>query len=338
MPGTIDLRQSEPLEGTVDAAPLTVTASELWDSDSDHVAGKVRTACLETGFFCIQADTQLQTVIDTTLARMQAFFEIDDNDPRKLAVCQDDSRRGWCPRFSEPAYQPGTISSLEAFDIGLDDIGHTGESGCWPDVDGFRAAASQCWSALNRSGDRVLELLAQAAGIDTGFFRSRCDSRALNSMRLLHYAADNPLPDKRNVGIAAHTDFECITLLYQDSPGLEIRTVDGRWQEAEAGDGRLIVMLDDMIERWTNGRFKATGHRVRETDATRFSIVLFVAANDNQTIAPLEAFISPSNPSHYPPVSQAQHLEAEVRRASDNAECIKREAAASDSQAASGAS
>ena len=149
--------------------------------------------------------------------------------------------------------------------------------------------------------------------MEKNFLASRCQTRELNSFRLLHYAGDVPASDKEDVGISAHTDFECITLLYQDSPGLELRATDGRWLDADIGVGRIIVMLDDMLERWTNGNFSATGHRVRQTGKQRFSIVMFIAVDDGLTIAPLEQFTSADNPPRYRPVTQAAHLDAEIR-------------------------
>ena len=323
MPGTIDLRQSDPLAGEMNMSRLSLSAADLHNVGDAGVVDRVRVACLDTGFFCIEPDAGLRSLITATVERMQLFFDLDDDDPRKQAVRQDDKRRGWRPRFTEPAYQPGTISSLEAFDFGHEDIAAGDGDNCWPDVEDFRSTTSQCWSGLHQVAGQVLELLALAAGIERDFFRSNCSSRALNSMRLLHYAADNPRQDERNVGISAHTDFECITLLYQDAPGLELQSNAGDWWDAGTSDGRLIVMLDDMLERWTNGYFTATGHRVRETTERRFSIVLFVAVDDDVTVAPLKPFVSRENPSRYAAIKPSQHLQKELERAVENAKRLK---------------
>jgi isopenicillin N synthase-like dioxygenase len=277
----------------------------------------VRSACLNAGFFGIEPDPPQRECLDAMLAHMGTFFGLPDSDPRKQSACHDASRSGWQPRYSEPAYQPGTISTLEAYDFGLQEL--TQSTAPWPEIARFREDAEECWASFHQTAAQVLAALAAAADLESGYFAERCNSQSLDSMRLLHYAGDTTVADDRNVGIAAHTDFECITLLYQDAPGLELLSVDGRWHDATTGVGRIIVMLDDMIERWTNGFFQATGHRVRETEERRMSIVLFVAANDDVTIAPLDRFVSDSNPAKYAPVRQEQHLEDEVRRARKNA-------------------
>ena len=183
----------------------------------------------------------------------------------------------------------------------------------------FRDSSEDCWRTYLEIADAVLEKLAEAAGVEAATFVERCDSRELNTLRLLNYAPDEAPADKRRVGIAAHTDFECITLLYQDAAGLELCDADGHWQDAPMRDGRLVVMLGDMLERWTNGTFRATGHRVRNTAHPRRSIVMFIAANDELVIEPLAEFVSAETPAKFEAVTQAAHIDAEVQRAKDNA-------------------
>ena len=91
MPGTSDLNQADPIVGIVNDSITSVTASDLRENRSQQFVDVVRTACRETGFFCIQPDPEQRTIIARTLHRMQQFFAIDDKDPRKQEVRQDDS-------------------------------------------------------------------------------------------------------------------------------------------------------------------------------------------------------------------------------------------------------
>lgn len=318
MPSTSDLNQSAPLDGATDAATPVFLAQEFLATPGTDLVARVQRACLETGFLIIEPTSDMSATIASTVGRMQEFFLLDDDDRRKQDVRQDDSRRGWRPRFTEPAYQPGTKASLEAFDLGVDEI-RSRQARAWPAVPAFSDTVSRCWDDFLHLADAVLAVVGRAAGLDEQFLNSRCQTRELNSFRLLHYAGGLAASNDQDVGIAAHTDFECITLLYQDTPGLELRTTGDQWIDAVAGVGRIVVMLDDMIERWTNGYFSATGHRVRQTGHQRFSIVMFMAVDDGVTIAPLEQFVSGDNPPRYEPVTQAAHLAAEIRRARSNA-------------------
>ena len=123
---------------------------------------------------------------------------------------------------------------------------------------------------------------------------------------------------KANVGISAHTDFECMTLILQTAPGLELLASDGGWYDVPGNDGRLVVMIDDMMERWANGLFSATGHRVRHTGEQRYSIVMFFAVNDDEIVAPLPAFVAENNPARYPAAGQREHLNRELEKAALN--------------------
>ncbi|MDH3747531.1 MAG: hypothetical protein OER97_04945 [Gammaproteobacteria bacterium] len=318
MPSTIELNQAGAVVGQVADGVSCIRADDLLSGDRHHLVDAVRTACTETGFFYVDVTSSQRETLAATLIQMERFFSLDDRDPQKQNSRQDERDYGWVPKYSEPAYQPGTVSSLEAFDFGLANV-KDAETGIWPTLPDFRGTCTQCWRDYLVLSEAILEVVARAAGMDADFLTEQCNSRSLNTMRLLYYEGDTAASTNDEVGISAHTDFECITLLYQTAPGLELLDVNGQWLDAPTRDGRIVVLLDDMLERWTNGVFKASGHRVRSTEEQRFSIVMFIAANDDIEIAPLPQFVSSSSPSRYAPITQAQHIENEVRRAKENA-------------------
>lgn len=318
MPSTIELRQTDPVVGRVTDAVLCIQADELDGEVAEDLVIAVRNACMEQGFFYIDLSAVQQNSLGRALYQMDRFFALQDDDPRKLATKQGQGDYGWVPRGSEPAYQPGTVSSLEAFDYGKANLANP-EAPVWPPLPGFQSDLALCWQDYGELGDAVLRVLALAAGLPAAWISDRCNSRDLNTMRLLHYPAEPEMDSERNVGIAAHTDFECITLLYQDSAGLELLNAHGDWLDAPAQDGRLIVLLGDMLERWTNSTFKASGHRVRNTPERRYSIVQFFAVNEDVEVAPLAPFITAETPAKFTAVRQEQHISDEVSRATENA-------------------
>jgi len=319
VPDTRSLNQSDPVAGQLDAEVPIFSAEEFEGESKQVIAEHVRDACHQFGFFYVDLDRGQQSAVNNVLHEMGRFFAIPDDDPEKQRIRQGIDQTGWVPKFTEPAYQPGTVSSLEAFDCDRDDIDGHAQRNIWPALPGFREVVAECWSNYVGLADGILDVLGRAAGIAPEFLVNQCDSRELNTMRLLHYAADAPQQGDSNVGIAAHTDFECITLIYQDAPGLELTDPSGKWFDAPIAGGRIVVLLGDMLERWTNGYFKATGHRVRETEEQRFSIVVFIAANDGLQVAPLPRFVSESSPALYDPITQAQHIDNELRRSRENA-------------------
>jgi isopenicillin N synthase-like dioxygenase len=317
LPRTIDLKQSDRVHGTVADSVLCISADELLNSNEDDLVDVVRSACIEPGFFFVDLSSSQQESLSTALVQMERFFSLPDDDPRKQDVRQDDTAdTGWVPKFTEPAYQPDTVSSLEAYDFDIENVARSDDDR-WPRLSNFRIDLTACWDDWTKLGDYILRLIARAANMPADFLSEHCNSQALSTMRLLHYGPEKISTD-RNVGISAHTDFECITLLYQTAPGLELLDVKGSWLDAPVRDGCIVVLLDDMLEHWTNGLFRATGHRVRNTEELRFSIVKFVAANGDIEIAPLPQFVTAESPQRYPPISQEEHIDNEIQRAKGN--------------------
>lgn len=318
MPLTSELQQSDPVRGQKHVP--TIDVRELADP-GDSVIARIRDACLNTGFFYLDHIFDDRGTIGPVLGQMRAFFDLDDTDPVKQAVniAETKAEQGWTPLFGELPYQPGTVAHVESFDCGRRPPPDGGDPpNVWPELPQFRRDVRACWDTLTEAGNAVLGALALAAGLDAGFFTKRCNSQQFNTMRLLNYPENDTPATDTDVGISAHTDFECITFILQTAPGLELLATDGNWYDVPGHDGRLVVMLDDMMERWTNGMFQATGHRVRNTGDQRFSIVMFFAVNDDEIVAPLPEFVSDDRPARFDAVGQREHLQNELERAARN--------------------
>ena len=257
------------------------------------------------------------------MAQAKAFFSLDDSDPHKQRVRRGNADFGWMPTYSEPAYQPGTVSRLESFDCGVDNVRRDTVGDPWPDLPGFREGICDSWEHVSALGNSALSALSAAAGLGHEFLPLACNTQELNSFRLLRYPQIAADLKAREVGISAHTDFECITLIYQSAPGLEVYGADDRWYDLPASDGSFVVLLGDMLERWTNGTFRATGHRVRNTAHERFSIVMFFAVNAEIVIEPLPQFRSSNDTALYSPVTQESHIDFEVEKARQNANALE---------------
>lgn len=312
MVATQDLNYGDPVSGRIDASVPRIASGDLSKRDWRLTVPAAADACERLGFLCLDLEPRSRRVLDAVLQAMQRFFVLPD--PEKAPFEADDAGHGWTPSFREPAYQPGTISNVESFDVRRSSV-EAGNGAMWPQIRGFRDVVADCWNEYLRIGDAVLELLARVVEITPDCFAANCGSRELNTLRLLHYPGSAAASTPADVGIAAHTDFECITLLYQTAPGLELRRTDGAWIDAPTAQGTLIVLLNDMLETWTNGRIQATGHRVRRTSEERFSIVMFVAVDDDVTVAPLPSFVSGDAPARYAAVRQREHIHREMERA-----------------------
>jgi isopenicillin N synthase-like dioxygenase len=301
----------------------------LFENDAparERVSTEIRRACLETGFFYIHNTCISDDLIGATLEQMQRFFSLHDDDPRKRAAHSSlgPGGTGWGPMFCEPAYQPGTVAHLESFDLSppMEWVGNQEQAAklgiypnLWPNLPGFREVVDTYYLAARQLGQALFEAFADAMGLPREFFVTRATRHAPSTMRLLNYPGQRRVSDRSNVGIAAHTDFECFTIMYQTAPGLELTDNAGRWWQAPANIGQYTVILGDMLERLSNGQWPATGHRVGITPWQRFSIILFNALDGDCPVAPLPQFVEAGRVPEYPATTQGGHIEEQIRRA-----------------------
>ena len=103
-------------------------------------------------------------------------------------------------------------------------------------------------------------------------------------LRLLHYPAQ---PGRTGVyGSAPHVDFGAITLLAQDDVGgLQVQGPGGDWIDVRPIPGAFVLNTGSVMRRWSNGRYKATPHRVmNDPSRERYSVAFFVDPHVTTTI------------------------------------------------------
>ena len=76
MPDTSTLNQADPVAGPID--DITVVDRAAFDGPSDDTIALIRSACRDTGYFCIGPDARQRECIDAALGRMRDFFALQD--------------------------------------------------------------------------------------------------------------------------------------------------------------------------------------------------------------------------------------------------------------------
>jgi isopenicillin N synthase-like dioxygenase len=134
-------------------------------------------------------------------------------------------------------------------------------------VPGFATDVSAAFVSALRFGEALVRrLLASPAVVAEAFTPSL--EAPCSSMRLLRYHAA-PTPGE------AHLDYELMTMLVSDAPGLEVRDAAGQWRQPEHGPDDLVIMAGDMLEASTRGAVESGLHRVT-ADRDRHAAVVFV--------------------------------------------------------------
>ena len=170
----------------------------------------------------------------------------------------------------------------------------------WPDLAGFREAVTAFEAAAEPVARRLLQALAVGLGAEPGRLLRLFDSPTV-WLRLLHYPRRPKDAPADRYGSAPHTDFGCLTLLFEEgllqdaAGGLEVQAADGAWIAAPPVEGALLVNTGDIVPVWSGGRWRSTPHRVvNPPDRDRYSIAWFYDPSLDATIAPLDGAERPA--------------------------------------------
>jgi isopenicillin N synthase-like dioxygenase len=123
-----------------------------------------------------------------------------------------------------------------------------------------KTAVLAYWAEMDRLNAAVLRALCGQLGLDAARVLGMLE-QPLSNMTLLNYPSA-PV-DAPGWGIHPHKDFNFLTFLAHDPVGgLEVRTLDGQWLDAQCATDEYVVNIGDMLELLSGGRLVSTPHRV----------------------------------------------------------------------------
>lgn len=176
-----------------------------------------------------------------------------------------------------------------------------------PGITAVLTAFHQAIAALQR---RFLRVIATGLGAHPDFFAAVV-SEAPTLTRAIHYPPMAAAPPGGHLWAAAHADINLITALPRaTAPGLQVR-VNGRWVDALAPAGQVIMNSGLMLEHLSNGRIPSGWHRVVAPAGwcgSRLSVVQFCHPRPSTLLSPLASCISPERPQRYAGVLAADAL------------------------------
>jgi isopenicillin N synthase-like dioxygenase len=313
--------QSVPI---IDVAPL-FDGSE---AEARAVAAEIRRASIEVGFFYVRGHNVSQELMGDMLAAAKAFFARPEERKRQIQV--NKAHRGYVP-FAQTtlgrAFKPDFKESLnfafpfQAGDPYLADGRPLIGLNQWPSDDpALQRTAERYYAGVFDLGQKLLEGFALALDIDRNFFRELY-RHPLVRARLVHYPpqAEGPGNGERDgqFGAAPHTDWGCITVLWQDNVGgLQVRNRSGQWIDAPPIDGTFVINIGDMLERWSNDLFVSTPHRVvNASGRERYSIPVFYDPDFETVVECLPNCSGGDNPPKYQRTVAGDYITAQYDKA-----------------------
>jgi len=187
-------------------------------------------------------------------------------------------------------------------------------SNVWPaSLPGFKEPILAFYHLLIDLGKTLFHLFALALHLPEDFF----DDKILHPaaiMRLLHYPPQTGTVDDRVIGIGAHTDYECFTILWQENvQALQVLNTAGTWIDATPVPGTFVINIGDQFARWTNDVFKSTRHRaINRSGVRRYSVPLFFGTDYDVKLEALPTCVTADNPAKYQVVTAGEYVKSRL--------------------------
>lgn len=303
------------------AVPV-VDVAALFEPGGDRaaVAAELHRAGSEYGFLSIVNHGLDPVLRRDAFAQAARFFALPLEEKRRSTMDTEGlfANRGYDGLGSRQLDERTLPDLMESFMLGVDlapddplVVAGTPMHGPnrWPELDGFRPAIDAYHDAVQHIARTMLEGFALALGLDEGFFRP-FHRQPIASLRLLHYPPRPAGTPGEQLGIGAHTDWGALTVLTQDGVGgLQVLDRDGRWLDVRPAEDALVINLGDLMEVWTNGRYRSTLHRVvGDPTRDRYSIALFFDLDWHGRIEVLPTCIDADHPARYGTTTVGEHL------------------------------
>ncbi len=298
----------------IDIAPLYASDVKGWH----EVARQIDTACRDWGFFYIRNHPISAERIAQLKGAAEQFFGLPVEQKLQIDITKSTHHRGYGAIATEQL-DPAKPSDLkETFDMGFHMPPDHPEvlaskplrgPNRHPELEGWPALFEQHYQDMHALACTLLRAVANALGVESGFFDERF-IEPISVFRMIHYPPRQTATAPEQQGAGAHTDYGCITLLYQDQAGgLQVQNVRGEWIDAPPIEGTFVVNIGDMMARWSNDRYKSTPHRViSPLGVDRYSMPFFAEPNPDTIISCLPGCQSQDNPPKYPDTTCSAYM------------------------------
>ncbi len=282
------------------------------------VAAQMGAACRDIGFMYIVNHGIAQQDIDAVYAAADAFYALPDHVKQRYDINRLGRHRGYVAigGLAADSHDADAFDFHEGFEVGLE-LPETDADYCagnlmygpnvWPEeLPEFRAVLYRYFEQVRALGCRLFRGFALALDVPEHYFDELID-KPMAQLRVLRYPPQ-PLPiDPRHIGVGAHTDYECFTILASSAPGLQVQNSLGDWIAAPPLPGAFVINIGDILARWTNDVFLSTVHRViNSSGAQRFSLPFFFGANFDAKVRCLESCQSEQRPARYAPITAGE--------------------------------
>jgi len=284
------------------------------DAALEGLASQVSEALTRSGFMKVMNLGITSAQIDDIFALSKWFFSLSEEEKSASAYVSAEENFGYqslCAEHLDPSKPADLKQSFTLRDL----LRHNRSDPRWPTLE-FRDDITGFYKACLEGAYRIQRVFSKALGMDQDFFVQFHQGENV-SLRLLYYPS-SVVDDIAvgQLGAGAHTDYGMITLLFQkDIGGLEVQDEEGTWHPVAPEADAIVINTGDLMERWTNGRYRSTPHRVQPKlgDIDRYSIALFVDPDTETLVKVLDSCLEDGAPPKFPEVTAGEHIQERIR-------------------------
>lgn len=247
-------------------------------------------SCLRTDIAAFEVELDRPHDLYSLASACRSVHDLDDDQHSAIGPSWSTGCHGYVVRLIPGPASRGvaTARKYASLDLGF---GMSGSGSALqhvlgapnPQIPGDTGVAQAVMSSISRLrvvAVKIRELVWRAAGLDPAWLTRNSRSDECQA-RFLRYPASNG-----GIGVGSHTDYELLTFVASDHPGLEVLDLSGSWRTASDDPSKLTVLIGDTLEALTGGQIESALHRVRLGPVERFSSVLFSCVRYDTQIAP----------------------------------------------------
>lgn len=284
-----------------------------------ELAAALRQACTNSGFFYIRNHNVPQAAIDGIFEAAKTYFAQGTEAKMAAHVAKSRNNRGYAALLEENTDPTARGDLHESFDMALEVPADDPDvlagkvlygPNQWPEGEpAFRTALETYHREMIALSHHLLHAFALALDLPEDYFDGFV-KKPLATLRVLHYPPQFGEIDDRQIGIGAHSDYECFTILAQDTvPALQVLTKSGEWIAANPIPGCFVVNIGDQMARWTNDLFASTVHRaINRSGRERYSVPFFFGPDYDTLVEALPSCVSDERPAKYAPITSGDYV------------------------------
>ncbi|EXJ92800.1 hypothetical protein A1O3_01354 [Capronia epimyces CBS 606.96] len=347
--GSIDINQNHPAV-QVDIPIIDISGYLAGDPDAKRkAAAEFRQACENQGFLQVVGHSVPEAIQQRFLAGIASFFALPLSQKEKVSQTKSKCHRGYervGGQKLDELDDSATPDQKEGFSVRRDrPLGRFLQGpNQWPEPEPeskpeteteetkaeaelskiptatkvfdhvqFQESYMAYFDAVHDLSKAVFRLLALSLDLSEDHFDAfAADPDGLCLCRAHHYPPTPVDAAGRTRGVGAHTDFGALTLLLQDEVGgLEVlHKPTGTWHNVPPIKGAYVCNIGDLMQIWTNNRYKSTMHRVISplSGKDRYSCAFFNDGALDTVVECLPTCRVPGQRPVYEPLKVEAHL------------------------------